>query len=83
MNDYIEVICVVAWCPFKGRKRVKPFDDTIYPSDQWVECAKEISENNPIGTKVKLWVKEKSNANPSKNADHLYSSYKWAYKILK
>lgn len=83
MSEYVEVVCVVDWCSFKGRKRVRPADNTVYLSNQWIECSKYISEKNPVGTKVKLWVKEKANANPSINADHLYSSYKWKYTILK
>lgn len=82
MNDCIEVECVVDWCSVKGRKRVRPIDDTIFSSEKWVECSKEIREK-PLGTKLLLMVKEKANANPEKNADHLYSSYKWSYKILK
>ena len=83
MSEYVEIVCVVDFCTFKGRNRVRPYDNSVFSSDQWIECAKEISQQHPVGTKVKLYVKEKVNANPSINFDHLYSSYKRPYKILK
>lgn len=54
MSEYVEVVCIVDWCSFKGRKRVRPVDNTVYLSNQWIECSKGISEKNSIGTKVKL-----------------------------
>lgn len=54
MSEYVEVVCIVDWCSFKGRKRVRPADNTVYLSNQWIECSKDISEKNSIGTKVKL-----------------------------
>ena len=64
----------------QGEKNgVRPAADQPFPNDMKVECAKAI-RSLPLGTKVKLSVveTEKEGSRP-----FLYSSYKWAYDIIK
>ncbi|BCV52919.1 hypothetical protein TUM17383_11660 [Shewanella algae] len=78
-SEYTSIICEVFYDASKRKNGVRPIAGEPFPSDMKVECAKAI-RSLPLGTKVKLSVveTEKEGSRP-----FLYSSYKWAYDIVK
>ncbi|HGS5167949.1 TPA: hypothetical protein ACMDUA_005305, partial [Vibrio harveyi] len=78
-SEYTSIICEVFYDASRRKNGVRPVAGQPFPNDMKVECAKAI-RTLPLGTKVKLSVveTEKEGSRP-----FLYSSYKWAYDIVK
>lgn len=61
-----------------GLIHIRPASNQIYPQNMRVECSKKLSQNYPVGTKFKLFVKKTCR---NGGVPFLYSSYKWKYTV--
>lgn len=77
-SEYMEIIAEVFYDSTRRKNGVRPIENQSFPQYMKIECAREI-RNFPIGTRLILNVVEK---NKEDCKPYLYSSYKWAYKLI-
>lgn len=78
-SEYTTIVAEVFYDPARRKNGVRPCKGQPFPENMKIECAREI-RNYPVGTRIQLNVveTEKEGSRP-----FLYSSYKWAHKLVK
>lgn len=62
-----------------GPVHIRPIAGQLFLPSLQVECAKELSENYPVGTRFKLKVKL---TDRDGSGDYLYSYFNWPVEVL-
>lgn len=62
-----------------GKVHIRPVKDQIFSQDLFVECAKKLSKDYPVGTKFKIKAKLSRRVD---GAYFVYSHYKWPYDLV-
>jgi hypothetical protein len=83
-GDYKEIV-VESFMPSEtsgrhGKVHVRPVEGQFYPQTLFVECAKRLTEDYPVGTRFKLRVKLTDREG---SGEYLYSYFGWPFQVIK
>lgn len=81
MSNYESLDVEIFFDPRRGENRVRPLPGQKYPPSMVVECAKDFRKSNPVGSKFRLFVKQKKKKSDDCRV-HLYSYYDWHVEPL-
>lgn len=81
MDDYESLDVEIFFDQRRGENRARPLPGQKYPPSMVVECAKSFRQANPVGSKFRLFVKEKEKKSDDCRV-HLYSYYRWRVEPL-
>ncbi|MBA6091184.1 hypothetical protein H4C81_20175 [Pseudomonas monteilii] len=81
MSNYELLDVEIFFDPRRGENRARPLPGQKYPPSLVVECSKKFRQSNPVGSKFRLFVKEKEKKSDDCRV-HLYSYYRWEVQAL-